>query len=210
LQIAFGALDSKFKALKQNSNSLEVSVVIQELEKMSQEATKAGFNMSAFDAAIQGLKDGQDVKDILRGLGTSVEDLGADAYNAGDKIKTLLTAGGMDGTLVDSYLDKLYDSWVKQGIITAEVAEKLKNVARQAEDAGNKMANMKMPPPSLGSTFVTLAQSISNVSMAINTLRGVWDTWTNDDMSFGEKLLSTFTSLGMVIPMLVTGVKNLT
>jgi hypothetical protein len=29
-------------------------------------------------------------------------------------------------------------------------------------------------------------------------------------MSFGEKLLSTFTSLGMVIPMLVTGVKNLT
>lgn len=210
LQIAFGALDSKFQALKQNSSSLEVSVIIQELEKISQEATDAGFNMSTFDAAIQGLKNGGKVKEVLNALGVSVEDLGADAYNAGEKIKTLLSAGGMDGALIDSYLDKLYDNWAKQGVITAEVAEKLKNVARQAEDAGQKMANMKMPPPSLGSTFITLAQAIGNVSMALNTLKGIWDTWNNDNMSFGEKLLSTFTSLGIVVPMLANGMKTLT
>jgi hypothetical protein len=35
----------------------------------------------------------------------------------------------MDIQQVDAILDQLYDSWVQQGIITADVAEKLKNVA---------------------------------------------------------------------------------
>jgi hypothetical protein len=68
---------------------------------------------------------------------------------------------------------------------------------------------MKSPPPSLGQAFVTIAQSIGNVASAINTLKGLIDTWNNDDMSFGDKLLSTFTSLGMVIPMLINGYKTL-
>ena len=40
--------------------------------------------------------------------------------------------------------------------------------------------------------------------MAISSLVGLIDTWNNEDMSFGEKMLTTFTTLAMVIPTLTT------
>jgi hypothetical protein len=49
--------------------------------------------------------------------------------------------------------------------------------------------------------MVTLGQTLSNVAMTVTSIKGLFDTWNNEDMSFGEKLISTFTTLGMVIPM---------
>ena len=208
MQIQYGALEGKVKSLSV-AKGLNADTVIQELSAMSKEAEKAGFDISSFNTAINNLKGGMDVTTVLNSLKTDMNDIGAKAYLAGDKIKTMLTNAGMDGAKVDAILDQLYDSWVKQGIITADVAEKLKNVAAQGKDAGEKISNMKAPPPTIGQAFVSIAQSISNAAMALNTLKGLWDTWNNDDMSFGDKLLTTFTSLGMVIPGLITSLKTL-
>ena len=53
-------------------------------------------------------------------------------------------------------------------------------------------------------SLVTFAQKASAVAMAVSSLKGLFDTWNNEDMSFGEKLIATFTTLGMVIPMVTT------
>jgi hypothetical protein len=44
--------------------------------------------------------------------------------------------------------------------------------------------------------------------MAITSFMGLIDTWNNEDMSFGEKLLATFTTLGMVIPIVTTAFRQ--
>jgi hypothetical protein len=41
--------------------------------------------------------------------------------------------------------------------------------------------------------------------MGINSLIGMFDTLNNEDMSFGQKLLSVTMSLSMAIPALIAG-----
>ena len=53
-----------------------------------------------------------------------------------------------------------------------------------------------------GEKITAVATAISAVTMAINTLKGVKDIWTNQDLTTGEKFLSTLGSLAMTIPML--------
>jgi hypothetical protein len=35
--------------------------------------------------------------------------------------------------------------------------------------------------------------------MALSSLNGLINTWNNQDISFGEKLITTMTTLGMVV-----------
>ena len=64
-----------------------------------------------------------------------------------------------------------------------------------------KIQRLKGPPPTAAQGFVAFGQQISNVAMAISSLKGLFDTWNNEDMTIGEKALSTLTTLGMIIPM---------
>jgi hypothetical protein len=38
-------------------------------------------------------------------------------------------------------------------------------------------------------------------SMLVNSIKGIIDVWNNADMTEGEKALSIFSSLAMVLPM---------
>jgi hypothetical protein len=48
------------------------------------------------------------------------------------------------------------------------------------------------------------------VATAAHSLKSVFETWKNDDLSFGEKLTSSFMGLSMTIPMLISGMSSLT
>jgi hypothetical protein len=63
---------------------------------------------------------------------------------------------------------------------------------------------MDGPPPSVGQKIVAVGNLLSNVAMSVSSIQGLFDTWNNEDMSFGEKLISTFTTLGTVIPMVTS------
>jgi hypothetical protein len=47
---------------------------------------------------------------------------------------------------------------------------------------------------------VSLASGIGSFTTLLSTVNGVIDTFNNKDATFGEKLLSIFTALGMGIP----------
>ena len=208
MQIQYGALESRIKSLS-SQKDLNADTIIQELQSMSTEAQKAGIDISIFTKAITNLKGGMNIDTVLDSLKTDMNDIGDKAWLAGDKIKTMLSSAGIDGDKLDAVLDSLYASWEKQGIITADVAEKLKNVATQGEAASKKIGEMKAPPTTVGQAFVSIAQNIGNAATAFMTLKGLWETWSNDDMSFVDKMLSTLTSVGMVLPMLITSYKSL-
>ena len=60
-----------------------------------------------------------------------------------------------------------------------------------------------------GTSVVKGVQGISQMAMGINALVAAWDTLNNEDMSFGEKLLSVTMSLTMAIPALIGGYQAL-
>lgn len=58
--------------------------------------------------------------------------------------------------------------------------------------------------------LIDTSQGISQVSLGLSSIIGLIDTLNNKDLSFGEKLLATFTSLGTAIPSLIAGFPALT
>ena len=57
--------------------------------------------------------------------------------------------------------------------------------------------------------LVAYAGAISAVTGAIQSVVGLIDVWNDKDMSFGEKMLTTFSTLAMIIPMLITSIGRL-
>ena len=60
---------------------------------------------------------------------------------------------------------------------------------------------MQGPPPTVGQQIVAVENLLSNVAMSVSAIKGLFDTWNNEDMSFGDKLISTFTALSTIIPL---------
>jgi hypothetical protein len=45
--------------------------------------------------------------------------------------------------------------------------------------------------------------------MAAQAVRSIFNAWKNDDMSFGEKLMTTFMGISMVVPSVIGVLKSL-
>ena len=58
---------------------------------------------------------------------------------------------------------------------------------------------MAKKPPALGQSLVNLSGQIMSLTFALSSLLSIGDTVKNQDMSWGEKLLSIIMSLSFVI-----------
>ena len=204
-QMQYSSLYDVYLKLKKLQNKgLDSATVIQELGEMSKQAKAAGVDISHFDTVLKSLNSGDSIVVTLNAIESNLDDLALEALNTAETVKNSLTGMGIDGTQVDAILDQLIESWRQQGIVTADLAEKLKNIKVNGDAATEAINKMQGPPPTVGQKFMAVANTISNIAMSISAVKGLIDTWNNDDMSFGEKLLSTFTTLGMVIPMVTT------
>lgn len=203
-QIQYSALEATFNKLSRaKSNFNSGDEMIQALRTMSDTATAAGMDMTAFEQVLAKLSTGMSVDEVLNAIETEMNQIGDAAYNNIEKVNGLREKLQQIG-MSDEQINKLIASWERQGIITSEVAENLRNVKVQGDEAAAAINQMQGPPPTVGQKFMAVANTISNIAMSISAVKGLIDTWNNDDMSFGEKLLSTFTTLGMVIPMVTT------
>lgn len=101
-------------------------------------------------------------------------------------------------------LERLQNLWTKNGSLTVDQAEKMRQLVEQVVEAEKVSAAFGGKIPSIADGIVALGQSIMSVSMLISQIKGMIDVWNNEDMSFGDKLISTFTSLGIVIPMVTS------
>ena len=207
LQKEFSSLEAvynKLQAAYSKKPDMDAGPLIQDLQAIRDAAENANLDVTQFDRALEALKGSSNVGEALGSIETEMYEIGAEADQASQKIRNAFKGSGVDLKQVDAILDQLYDSWVQQGIITADVAQKLKSVGVQAKDAGEKIKGMDGPPPSVGQKIVAVGNLLSNVAMSVSSIKGLFDTWNNEDMSFGDKLISTFTTLGMVIPMVTS------
>lgn len=85
---------------------------------------------------------------------------------------------------------------------TVEASESLNNFSENLD---------KIPKLNQDSfdSYINLAQGISQVAFSLTSLFSLFKTWSDDDLSFGDKLLTTITTLSFAIPTLVNGFKSL-
>ncbi len=93
---------------------------------------------------------------------------------------------------------------------TASANNALNAQTQQANNVKMAIAGAKGAMDSLATSIVGVMQGISQIGMGITSFVSIIDTLNNEDMSFGEKLLSITMSLSMAIPALVAGYKALT
>ena len=106
-------------------------------------------------------------------------------------------------------LDKYARS--SQNLVKAnkKVVDSNKALEQSTDDASKKINALTKPTASWSQNLVGTAQAAMSLSFAISSLGSVITTWEDSTKSVGEKLLQTFMSLGIAIPMLINGLNGL-
>lgn len=60
--------------------------------------------------------------------------------------------------------------------------------------------------PDFAENFVNLSNGIASATTALMTFKGIFDVWSNSDMSFGDKLLSTFMSITTAVSGVISAI----
>ncbi len=81
---------------------------------------------------------------------------------------------------------------------------KMVDAETSASTMGDKLDKIPKVTQSASAGFVAMAGALSTLAMGLQSVKGLIDVWNNDDMSFGEKMLTTFTTLATVIPMVTS------
>ena len=125
-----------------------------------------------------------------------------------DILKKNSKAPGLSGTEVKdvrNYIKASQDARVetnKFGKAQKEFGEHTKNSSEDLNKLGNTTRKWSQ-------TMVGAAQGAMSLSFAISSLNSLKTTWADETIGTGEKLLQTFMSLGMAIPMLINGINSL-
>lgn len=101
-------------------------------------------------------------------------------------------------------IENLDQSFQTAGAGVAKTTNALNNFNGAAKEALKHADGMNGKAPSLGDSFVALRDVIMSVSLAFESLKSIFDVWNDEDASFGDKLITTFSSLAFVIPIVTS------
>ncbi len=163
--------------------------------------------------AVGDVKAPEDVEEALNGLQTAVTDFGGTAQLEFDDIKKNAqtafeaTASSSDEAKsqtaeFNGALNQIQNSATVAGAATLDQADKLNNLGTAAETAGKKIDGFHGKTITFSDGIVALGSSIMSTAMAIQSIKSLGNIWADDDATIGEKILTTMTTLGMVIPTL--------
>lgn len=88
-----------------------------------------------------------------------------------------------------------------------KAAADLEKKLQQLKDTNDKLVN-SFKVEEVVSSFVNLAGSVRSVGEGITQLQRLGSIWSNDDLTTGEKVLQTVSSLSIALPMLVSGISG--
>lgn len=108
---------------------------------------------------------------------------------------------------------KQADAWAERLLQALRAQDSFNQSMRQtsthAQAVQNAFNNLKSGVAGFSQNLVSVANGMSQLTMGTMSLVSAFKTIGNEDMSFGDKLLSVTLSLSMAIPMLITGFSQL-
>ena len=122
--------------------------------------------------------------------------------------KRLTSENGQVG-ITDALADKMIKNAKEIAEKNVEADESTKNFDKSVDELNSGIKDGNSNQEDWAKNLVSLAGTITAVASSISSIVGLIDVWNNEDITFGEKLLTTFSTLAMVIPMLVTAFTGL-
>ena len=177
------------------------------LEGFQATSTEAGDKFKIFiDAVNSG--DLNKTKEAFTNLWDAVQaPMGASALdNIKSKIHALaVELAGDDTEAVKKFeqeLDKLFSAKYKTGEIGGNLKQQTSGLISYTQQLKQAMQDLATQPMTVMDGFVAMAGVLSTIGMAINQINGLMNIWNNEQMSLGQKITATLTTLGMIIPMI--------
>ena len=181
-------------------------------EQLKTTLDKAGISFDGLE------QDAQDLLNRLFNLGNvdfntlneqfadidqDVKSLGADAQVAFNNLRQeLMNVEGVDKAGVKKLLDDLKTSLSTTGRLTAEQIQQFRNFGIAVDETGKIIEGFKGKVMTFADGMVALGSILSSFASVLLSIKGLSDIWTNEDLTTGEKVLRTLTTLGMILPML--------
>lgn len=153
------------------ADNKNIKALIESLDKGTLTAKK-------FEIALDGLDDTNSIKRLTKTLELC-------GYETKDAMKLAM---------------QLVDTYNKVGDSAANLTEDEQRLANATKSLGDWFATAKGETQTLGSAFSASINGLSNFGMALMSIKGLIDTLNDSDMSFGDKLISTFAQLGFILP----------
>ena len=172
-------------------NNLGRTDVSAKIEKAMVSFQKTG-NLDAFQKKIQAIINSNELLDDS-------------VIAASDAFRQLLAECG----LTVNEVDKLANEEMDLALKTNTASNSMKGLEQNTEQLRLKMEGYKKAMTQWSQSIVNAFSGIASLSMGINSLIGMFETLNNQDLSFGEKLLQSITSLSMAVPSLMYGLKGL-
>ena len=149
-------------------------------------------------------KEQKDVIDKLEGASAKFAELTDEIREMGDRSKEAGTDMGMSMEAAGEASKNTGTELGRTDIKAAEAAEGVRGVAKGVEELN------KQSPTKVTEGFMNLASSLGTATTLISSIIGLFDVWNNEDMTFGEKIISTLTTIGMLLPLAISSFSALT
>lgn len=193
---AYGQMTVQIGKAKELAESLGTSVTESDVLEYLNKLKSLNIDVSEFFNADGSLQDIETVKELLINIedmstksGTSLQD----QYNKIERLGASLVALGADETAVQQLIKDL-----KTTEMTAEeLEERIKSLGvAQSQSIQHTMA--------FSEALGQMAGLVTQTAMAINALKNLGNIWNNEDITTGEKILQTMTSLSTIMPIVIT------
>lgn len=178
----------------------------EKLQQVRDKTSQLGMSFDSLDNILNGTYNTtEEFRDQLNGLVNTTEN---EANSAFLQLRSTLEGTQMTEEQIENTINSLQDTY------SSMVIEILNNVqaTNRATDANQEYINtinsFNGVLPSAEAGIASFAQGLSSIAMAITSIKGIVDTWNNDEVGIGDKLLSTVTALSIALPLLMNSLNK--
>ena len=207
------ALIEASQKVRASANGVETAteeMINTELRRLNNQShgDKARSNYAA------GQQEKQGINEFSRYSGVSAEQYGNSQTQVNnemlnsDDVEVRRDARQVQNELRDS-VRKTAQSFGEEKAAVKESEKGIKALRENTEKAKKSLTALGNTTASWSQIIVGAAQSVMSLSFAINSIISIFSTWEDETIGVGEKILQTFMSAGMAIPMLMNGFTGL-
>ena len=196
------------KSGSSEKRAIALQKIKEHLNSVLENAEKTGNEFTKLDKILKTVDGIDDLEVALNSLEESLEILGSDSYTKFEEFRQAIQNAGGDMSKLNPQLNSIWDSFTKTGELTEEQIQIFANYGVQIDKSGKIIEGFKGKIYTTADSLVAVSNILTNFSMILNSIQGLSDIWTNEDLTYGEKIVSTLTSLGMVLGTLVSTYSN--
>ena len=185
-----GVSGQKILQLRELFSGFDMSKLPKDIQTMVTELNSGTFSLEQFRANLEKMGHIE-----MGGVG--------DAFR-----KALMEAAG-DSTVLQAKVEEIVNALNNGETAAQRLAQALKVAKEGGQLTAEQIRLIAQHGQTIGQVFVQAGQGISSLAMVLTSIQGISRTLANEDMSTMEKFTSILMSLGILIPVAISGIKSL-